>query len=80
MKVNVLGAVVEPGSTGFSPDTRSFGLHAAIYAARPDARCIIHLHTPATAAVRRGETGVFWWGKRVLFGGNGIFGVGVFVC
>ncbi|OPJ86866.1 hypothetical protein AV530_001504 [Patagioenas fasciata monilis] len=51
VKVNVLGAVVEPGSTGFSPDTRSFGLHAAIYAARPDARCIVHLHTPATAAV-----------------------------
>ncbi|KAK2520018.1 hypothetical protein Q9966_013627 [Columba livia] len=46
VKVNVLGAVVEPGSTGFSPDTRSFGLHAAIYAARP--RRPLH-HPPAHA-------------------------------
>lgn len=66
VKVNVLGAVVEPGSTGFSPDTRSFGLHAAIYAARPDARCIVHLHTPATAAVRRGERGGLFLGGGVL--------------
>uniref|UniRef100_U3JBI4 Class II aldolase/adducin N-terminal domain-containing protein n=1 Tax=Ficedula albicollis TaxID=59894 RepID=U3JBI4_FICAL len=41
VKVNVLGAVVEQGSTGFAPDARSFSLHAAIYAARPDIRCIV---------------------------------------
>ncbi|NXD45842.1 ADDB protein, partial [Copsychus sechellarum] len=51
VKVNVLGAVVEQGSTGFTPDARSFSLHAAIYAARPDIRCIVRLHTPAAAAV-----------------------------
>ncbi|XP_030820001.1 beta-adducin [Camarhynchus parvulus] len=56
VKVNVLGAVVEQGSTGFAPDARSFSLHAAIYAARPDIRCIVRLHTPAAAAVR-GERG-----------------------
>lgn len=52
VKVNILGAVVEQGSTGFTPDARSFSLHAAIYAARPDIRCIVRLHTPAAAAVR----------------------------
>lgn len=43
---------MEQGSTSFLVDTRGFSLHSAIYAARPDVRCIIHLHTPATAAVR----------------------------
>ncbi|NXA90499.1 ADDB protein, partial [Melanocharis versteri] len=57
VKVNVLGAVVEQGSTGFAPDARSFSLHAAIYAARPDIRCIVRLHTPAAAAVRAGNGG-----------------------
>ncbi|EFB22277.1 hypothetical protein PANDA_002883, partial [Ailuropoda melanoleuca] len=51
IKVNILGEVVEKGSSCFPVDTTGFCLHSAIYAARPDARCIIHLHTPATAAV-----------------------------
>lgn len=63
VKVNVLGAVVEQGSTGFAPDARSFSLHAAIYAARPDIRCIVRLHTPAAAAVR---------GKRGAGGAGGV--------
>jgi len=28
-----------------------FTLHSAIYAARPDVKCIVHIHTPAGAAV-----------------------------
>ncbi|XP_004691554.1 PREDICTED: beta-adducin isoform X1 [Condylura cristata] len=51
VKVNILGEVVEKGSSCFPVDTTGFCLHSAIYAARPDVRCIIHLHTPATAAV-----------------------------
>ncbi|KAI4546910.1 hypothetical protein R6Z07F_004335 [Ovis aries] len=51
IKVNILGEVVEKGSSCFPVDTSGFCLHSAIYAARPDVRCIIHLHTPATAAV-----------------------------
>ncbi|XP_006862976.1 PREDICTED: beta-adducin isoform X1 [Chrysochloris asiatica] len=51
LKVNILGEVVEKGSSCFPVDTTGFCLHSAIYAARPDVRCIIHLHTPATAAV-----------------------------
>lgn len=49
--MNILGEVVEKGSSCFPVDTAGFCLHSAIYAARPDVRCIIHLHTPATAAV-----------------------------
>lgn len=85
--MNVLGAVVEQGSTGFAPDARSFSLHAAIYAARPDIRCIVRLHTPAAAAVRAADTGTGLgglWGSRLrgrfgrlegCFGGVGGLGV-----
>lgn len=51
VKVNILGEVVEKGSTSLSVDTEKFSLHSAIYSARPDVRCLFHLHTPATAAV-----------------------------
>ncbi|XP_031806524.1 beta-adducin isoform X3 [Sarcophilus harrisii] len=51
IKVNILGEVVEKGTSSFPVDPTGFSLHSAIYAARPDVRCIIHLHTPATAAV-----------------------------
>ncbi|XP_068012662.1 beta-adducin [Melanerpes formicivorus] len=70
IKVNVLGAVVEQGSTNFAPDARSFSLHAAIYAARPDARCIIRLHTPATAAVSAMRCGVLPISRAALLLGD----------
>lgn len=52
VKVNILGEVVEKGSTNLSVDVEKFSLHSAIYSARPDVRCLLHVHTPATAAVR----------------------------
>lgn len=52
VKVNILGEVVERGSTTLGVDVSAFSLHSAIYSARPDVRCLVHLHTPATAAVR----------------------------
>ncbi|CAK6435174.1 unnamed protein product [Pipistrellus nathusii] len=58
IKVNILGEVVEKGSSCFPVDTTGFCLHSAIYAARPDVRCIIHLHTPATAAVSAMKSGL----------------------
>ncbi|KAK2501874.1 hypothetical protein MC885_016787 [Smutsia gigantea] len=58
IKVNILGEVVEKGSSCFPVDTSGFCLHSAIYAARPDVRCIIHLHTPATAAVSAMKSGL----------------------
>lgn len=47
----MVGEVVDQGSTDLSIDQYGFAPHAAIYSMRPDVRCIIHLHTPATAAV-----------------------------
>ncbi|KAG7251981.1 hypothetical protein CRUP_000341, partial [Coryphaenoides rupestris] len=36
VKVNILGEVVDSGSTSLGVDTDRFGLHSAIYSARPD--------------------------------------------
>lgn len=45
------GNIIEPGTTNFSVNVGGFQLHAAIYAARPDLKCIVHLHTPSVLAV-----------------------------
>lgn len=47
----MIGDVVDQGSTDLGIDHFGFAPHAAIYSMRPDVRCIIHIHTPATAAV-----------------------------
>ena len=47
----MIGDVVDQGSTNLCIDYAGFSPHAAIYSMRPDVRCIIHIHTPATAAV-----------------------------
>ncbi|XP_039282248.1 protein hu-li tai shao isoform X3 [Nilaparvata lugens] len=51
VKVDMQGAVVEAGTTNFSVNVAGFQLHAAIHAARPDLKCIIHIHTPPVLAV-----------------------------
>lgn len=51
VKVNILGDVVDQGTTTLSIDNAGFSPHVAIYSTRPDVRCVIHIHTPATAAV-----------------------------
>ncbi|ROL49056.1 Beta-adducin [Anabarilius grahami] len=58
VKVNILGEVVEKGSTTLGVDLSAFSLHSAIYSARPDVRCLLHLHTPATAAVSAMKCGL----------------------
>lgn len=51
VKVNILGEVIQQGATSLTMDPSGFSPHGAIYSIRPDVRCIVHLHTPATAAV-----------------------------
>ncbi|XP_030647213.1 beta-adducin isoform X2 [Chanos chanos] len=58
VKVNILGEVVEKGSTNLEVDLGAFSLHSAIYSTRPDVRCLLHLHTPATAAVSAMKCGL----------------------
>ncbi|CAL1616446.1 unnamed protein product [Knipowitschia caucasica] len=58
VKVNLLGEVVERGSTNLGVDLDKFSLHSAIYSARPDVRCLLHLQTPASAAVSNMKSGL----------------------
>ncbi|XP_065810225.1 adducin 3 (gamma) a isoform X3 [Labrus bergylta] len=58
VKVNIIGDVIDQGSTNLRVDPAGFSPHAAIYSMRPDIRCIIHVHTPATAAVSSMKCGI----------------------
>lgn len=51
VKVDMHGEIVDRGSTNLGVNQAGFALHSAIYAARPDVKCIIHIHTAAGAAV-----------------------------
>ncbi|CDQ58267.1 unnamed protein product [Oncorhynchus mykiss] len=58
VKVNMIGDVVDQGSTHLEVDHSGFSPHAAVYSMRPDIRCIIHIHTSATAAVSSMKCGI----------------------
>ena len=49
VKVDVAGNVVGRSDYGHNP--AGFIIHSAIHAAREDAHCIMHVHTPAGMAV-----------------------------
>lgn len=58
VKVNIIGEVVDQGSTNLKIDHSGFSPHAAIYSTRPDVKCVIHIHTLATAAVSSMKCGI----------------------
>ncbi|XP_014906755.1 adducin 3 (gamma) a isoform X4 [Poecilia latipinna] len=70
VKVNIIGDVIEQGSTTLRMDSAGFSPHAAIYSMRPDIRCIIHVHTPATAAVSSMKCGLLPISQEALILGD----------
>ncbi|XP_054590931.1 adducin 3 (gamma) b isoform X2 [Nothobranchius furzeri] len=70
VKVNIIGEVVDQGSTELSIDHFGFAPHAAIYSMRPDVRCIIHIHTSATAAVSSMKCGILPISQEALLLGD----------
>uniref|UniRef100_A0A8D0BQH3 Adducin 3 n=1 Tax=Salvator merianae TaxID=96440 RepID=A0A8D0BQH3_SALMN len=70
VKVNIIGDVVDQGSTNLSIDSAGFSPHAAIYSMRPDVRCVIHIHTPATAAVSSMKCGILPISQEALILGD----------
>lgn len=70
VKVNILGEVVDKGSTTLGVDLERFSLHSAIYSARPDVRCLLHLQTPATAAVSAMKSGLLPLSHEALLVGD----------
>ncbi|XP_053321226.1 beta-adducin isoform X2 [Spea bombifrons] len=73
VKVNILGEMVETGSTSFEVDTYDFSLHSAVYSARPDVRCIIQLHTAATTAVSAMKCGLLPISHDALLAGEVVY-------
>ncbi|XP_035982751.1 adducin 3 (gamma) b [Fundulus heteroclitus] len=70
VKVNIVGDVVDQGSTDLGLDHFGFAPHAAIYSMRPDVKCIIHIHTPATAAVSSMKCGILPISQEALLLGD----------
>ncbi|KAM4808534.1 alpha-adducin isoform 2-T2 [Rhinophrynus dorsalis] len=58
VKINLQGELIDRGSTNLGVNKAGFTLHSAIYAARPDVKCIVHIHTPAGAAVSAMKCGL----------------------
>lgn len=58
IKVNAQGSVVEQGSTTYGVNKPAFNLHSAIYKARPDLRCIIHVRTNVVTAISSMKCGL----------------------
>merc|ERR1712088_622309 len=58
VKVNMQGQVVESGTTNFGVNQAGFLLHSALHQARPDVKCIIHLHTPNIVAISSMKCGL----------------------
>uniref|UniRef100_A0A2A4JFZ1 Class II aldolase/adducin N-terminal domain-containing protein n=1 Tax=Heliothis virescens TaxID=7102 RepID=A0A2A4JFZ1_HELVI len=57
VKVDMQGNVQDQGTTNFPVNVEGFALHAAVHAARPDIRVVLHVRCPAALAVsatRRG--------------------------
>ncbi|KAM8924700.1 gamma-adducin [Pelodytes ibericus] len=70
VKLNIIGEVVDQGTTNLRIDPSGFSPHAAIYATRPDVRCVIHIHTPATAAVSSMKCGILPISQEALILGD----------
>ncbi|XP_075997840.1 adducin 3 (gamma) b [Genypterus blacodes] len=70
VKVNMIGNVVDQGSSDLEIDPFGFAPHSAIYSMRPDVRCIIHIHTPATAAVSAMKCGILPISQEALLLGD----------
>nr|NVI74727.1 hu li tai shao [Cucujiformia] len=58
IKIDMQANVIEQGTTNFPVNISAFSLHGAIHAARPDIKCIIHLHTPSVVAVSATKAGI----------------------
>ncbi|XP_068560832.1 alpha-adducin isoform X2 [Cebidichthys violaceus] len=58
VKVNFQGEIIDRGSTNLGVNLAGFNLHSAIYAARPDIKCVVHIHTAAGAAVSAMKCGL----------------------
>jgi ribulose-5-phosphate 4-epimerase/fuculose-1-phosphate aldolase len=65
VKVDLDGCII--GNSKFPINAAGFTIHSAIHAARPDARCVIHLHTEAGMALSMLEEGLLPLTQTAMF-------------
>ncbi|CAF4225040.1 unnamed protein product, partial [Rotaria magnacalcarata] len=70
VKVDIAGNIIDPGSTTYGINRAGYTLHSAVHKARPDLKCVIHLHTPAVAAVSAMKCGLLPLSQDALFCGK----------
>uniref|UniRef100_K1PEX5 Protein hu-li tai shao n=1 Tax=Magallana gigas TaxID=29159 RepID=K1PEX5_MAGGI len=70
VKVDMQGDVIEKGTTTLGINRAGFTLHSAIHQARPDLKCVIHLHTPAAVAVSTLKCGFLPMSQEALICGE----------
>lgn len=58
VKINIDGDIIDNGSTNLGINKAGYVLHSAIHKARPDAKCILHMHTAIVAAVSSMKSGL----------------------
>jgi ribulose-5-phosphate 4-epimerase/fuculose-1-phosphate aldolase len=66
VKVDVRGRVVDGSARAVNPS--GFAIHGAVHAARPEAECVIHLHTPwgvALSMLPEGLLATSQWAMRL---------------
>src|SRR3546814_14314828 len=65
VKVGLDGTVIDDDPKSINP--AGFTIHSAVHEARPDAGCVIHLHTNAGVAVSAQEDGLLPISQTALF-------------
>ncbi|CAD5219491.1 unnamed protein product [Bursaphelenchus xylophilus] len=58
IKIDIDGNILDNGSTSLGVNKAGYVLHSAIHKARPDMKCILHLHTAVVAAVSSMKCGL----------------------
>ncbi|CAD5213787.1 unnamed protein product [Bursaphelenchus okinawaensis] len=58
IKIDIDGNILDNGSTELGVNKAGYVLHSAIHKARPDVKCVLHLHTAVVAAVSSMKCGL----------------------
>uniref|UniRef100_A0A7E4UN83 Aldolase_II domain-containing protein n=1 Tax=Panagrellus redivivus TaxID=6233 RepID=A0A7E4UN83_PANRE len=58
VKINLAGDILDSGTTKMGINSAGYVLHSAIHAARPDVRCVLHMHTAVVSAVSSMKCGL----------------------
>ncbi|KAI6176781.1 Class II aldolase/adducin family protein [Aphelenchoides bicaudatus] len=58
IKLSLEGEILDNGSTTLGINQAGYILHSAIHTARPDVKCVLHLHTPVVSAVSSMKCGL----------------------